>query len=965
VLREIFCVNAMALCKAMILLGASLLVPTFQMRIKQARELTSDESSAASLEEGPEADKQDIESQLERLRQRFASPDVMTTAAKAAVKKTAAKADADARNAGEKATAKAKEEKANGRAKKGDVAVEKSAAKMVAQDRTKLAKDKKEVAKTARPEVHKQQRAPAVADSEGMATRAKRAAKPNGDARGQGKARAEAKKEEKEKEHAKKPAAEKAAAEKAAAQKPTAKKIVDKAGGDARKAVAKADEQDLELTLERLRQRFANPELIQPAEEPQWPTRAKQEAAKRVGDARHAGEKAMVKANEEKPNSRAKKAPSSEERARPAVDKQERAPAVAKAKGSESPEKQKDMPTSRSGTRRAAVKAAKADVDARHAEDKAREKEENAKEHVKKVAADKAAADKAATRKSAPKKIVAKAGGDAPKPVVKAAGPQADKQDIELTLQRLQNRYAKPELIMDPAEEQKDQPTRAKQMAKKWEAKAAGPEVNKHERSPSVRSKRHAEDKATEKEEKAKEHAKKVAVDKATARRAATEKPAKKKLGAYTGENAPTAVAEAATPEEDKEDIEVTLERLRQRFANPERVRQTAPEEPTRAKQAVEKKAAKSDGDARNAGETTSAKARKEKANGRATIFANGFDYGTDEEAVKKHFGAVGAIKELHFQSRGAAVITYVKSSSATRAVDELHETTIEGQSHYVMVKLDDPDSNGKGKGEAKDSGKGGIGAYGRTIFVTGFDLETDDEALTKHFGNIGAIEDFHFHSKRSAVITYVKASAAQQAVTKLDGSTMRGQSWHVVVKMERKTEEEATLSQATLPDLVAEKTKRTRHGKKELAKIEGQKVDIESGLRRLRIAPVVAEVEDSESAEQQKATKEEKAKEYTKKSAVGKATADKVAAGKLAAKKLVADAGGDAPKVVAEAAGTEADKQDIELTLKRLKQRYMQPEVVYDSAAKKILVEAGPDAPKAVAFSKRRPRRTAPTVTA
>merc|ERR1712194_212453 len=98
-----------------------------------------------------------------------------------------------------------------------------------------------------------------------------------------------------------------------------------------------------------------------------------------------------------------------------------------------------------------------------------------------------------------------------------------------------------------------------------------------------------------------------------------------------------------------------------------------------------------------------------------STIFVNGFDYGTDEEALKKHFGVVGAIKDLHLQSRGAAVITYEEPSAATRSVNELHETTLEGQSRYVEVKLDDPDrkrkgdktkGKGKNKDKTEDSGK-------------------------------------------------------------------------------------------------------------------------------------------------------------------------------------------------------------------------------------------------------------------
>jgi len=177
-----------------------------------------------------------------------------------------------------------------------------------------------------------------------------------------------------------------------------------------------------------------------------------------------------------------------------------------------------------------------------------------------------------------------------------------------------------------------------------------------------------------------------------------------------------------------------------------------------------------------------------------STIFVNGFTYGTDEEALKKHFGAVGAIKDVLFQSRGAALITYEKPSAATRSVNKLHETTLEGQSRYVTVKLDDPDREGKGdkakgkgkdKGKTEDSDKRDYRPSGRDIFVYGFDPKTDSDALTNHFGTVGAIEGHHFLTKVSAVITYVKASAAQQALTKLDGSTISGQKRYVDVRLD------------------------------------------------------------------------------------------------------------------------------------------------------------------------------------
>merc|ERR1711865_226281 len=94
-----------------------------------------------------------------------------------------------------------------------------------------------------------------------------------------------------------------------------------------------------------------------------------------------------------------------------------------------------------------------------------------------------------------------------------------------------------------------------------------------------------------------------------------------------------------------------------------------------------------------------------------------------------------------------------------------------------------------KDKGKTKDSGKVGSRPPGRTVFVIGFDFgsvkASNHDALMNHFGTVGAIEDHHFQSRRSAVITYVKASSAQQALTKLDGSTMSGQSRSVGVKLD------------------------------------------------------------------------------------------------------------------------------------------------------------------------------------
>lgn len=174
-----------------------------------------------------------------------------------------------------------------------------------------------------------------------------------------------------------------------------------------------------------------------------------------------------------------------------------------------------------------------------------------------------------------------------------------------------------------------------------------------------------------------------------------------------------------------------------------------------------------------------------------SAIFVKGFDCDTNEGAVRKHFAGVGVIMDVRFQSRGIAVITYQEPGAATRAVKELHATVLEGQSCYVGVEIYDRNRKAQGpKGKGRDKGrmKPDIPSSrppGRTVFVHGFDTQTDGDALTNHFGTVGAIEQHQFLSKSSAIIIYAEESAAQQAVEDLDRSTMNGQSRYVVVKLD------------------------------------------------------------------------------------------------------------------------------------------------------------------------------------
>jgi len=103
-----------------------------------------------------------------------------------------------------------------------------------------------------------------------------------------------------------------------------------------------------------------------------------------------------------------------------------------------------------------------------------------------------------------------------------------------------------------------------------------------------------------------------------------------------------------------------------------------------------EREGAKAKGKGKDKGKTEDSGKGDSGSSGRA-IYASGFDYGTEEAALEKHFGDVGTIESIHFRSKGAAALTFVEAASAQRAVTELDGTTMTGQTRYVSVKLDNP----------------------------------------------------------------------------------------------------------------------------------------------------------------------------------------------------------------------------------------------------------------------------------
>merc|ERR1712039_913703 len=168
---------------------------------------------------------------------------------------------------------------------------------------------------------------------------------------------------------------------------------------------------------------------------------------------------------------------------------------------------------------------------------------------------------------------------------------------------------------------------------------------------------------------------------------------------------------------------------------------------------------------------------------GPLSVFVIGFEYDTDEYLVKKHFGKVGRISSVYFQSNKTAVVAYERADSAGRAVEELNGSYIQGQERYVSVKYDERAQPPPAKASAKggnQGGKGGSKPSGYSIYVSGFEPKTDDVAIKKHFGKAGYITDLYFKSTGSVVVTYDKVASARRAVKELDGSYMKGQERYV-----------------------------------------------------------------------------------------------------------------------------------------------------------------------------------------
>merc|ERR1719162_2754872 len=70
-------------------------------------------------------------------------------------------------------------------------------------------------------------------------------------------------------------------------------------------------------------------------------------------------------------------------------------------------------------------------------------------------------------------------------------------------------------------------------------------------------------------------------------------------------------------------------------------------------------------------------------------VTVRGFDFGTTDADVRKHFARVGKISSVEMLGNGgSAAVTFTKPGAAKNAVEQLDKSIIEGNARYVEVKI-------------------------------------------------------------------------------------------------------------------------------------------------------------------------------------------------------------------------------------------------------------------------------------
>jgi len=159
-----------------------------------------------------------------------------------------------------------------------------------------------------------------------------------------------------------------------------------------------------------------------------------------------------------------------------------------------------------------------------------------------------------------------------------------------------------------------------------------------------------------------------------------------------------------------------------------------------------------------------------------ASVFVNGFDFGTTEQGLQAHMATVGTVVSIDMK-KGSAVVTYTTAAQAQAAVSSLNKSTVPGNSRFIDVQLDKKSLPESANMKRSFGGESNWEGGSPKVLVRGFDFDTTDEQLWAHMGKVGTVAEVHWVSKGSANVIYSCASEATAAIKQLSRTTIEGNS--------------------------------------------------------------------------------------------------------------------------------------------------------------------------------------------
>ncbi|DAZ99241.1 TPA: hypothetical protein N0F65_008108 [Lagenidium giganteum] len=154
-------------------------------------------------------------------------------------------------------------------------------------------------------------------------------------------------------------------------------------------------------------------------------------------------------------------------------------------------------------------------------------------------------------------------------------------------------------------------------------------------------------------------------------------------------------------------------------------------------------------------------------------VFVGNLAWSVRWQDLKDHMSRVGPVERAEVmegpggRSKGCGLVTYVKGTSAFRALSEMHDTELEGRKITVRVDQD----------PRQDSRK----AHGYRVYVGNLAYSVKWQDLKDHMkqaGHVvhaGVLEEINGRSKGCGLVEYATFEEAQQAIQELNDTELDG----------------------------------------------------------------------------------------------------------------------------------------------------------------------------------------------